>query len=135
MSALRTLSDWCPPVVEGQPHHVWTIDFDPTYECWSQEDSAVGGSPAGADLEAMLRGWFEEHGGPAARWRLRVSLKADESTIVAETILIFTRAVKRKVRRLGPDRGPVAETFDSSTILLPPSPTQLAAWAKRDAGQ
>jgi hypothetical protein len=114
---------------------VWTIAFDHTFECWVQEDSAVGGSPAGADLEAMLRGWFEEHGGQAARWRLRVSLEADESTIVAETVLIFTETVERKVRRLGPDRGPVARTFDQTTILLPPSPAQLAAWAKRDAAE
>ena len=127
MRASRTLSDWCPPVTEGQPPHVWTIAFDPTFECWAQEDSAVGGSPAGADLEAILRGWFEEHGGQAARWRLRVSLEDDESTIVAETILIFTETVERKVRRLGPDRGPVARTFDQTTILLPPSPEQLAA--------
>jgi hypothetical protein len=110
---------------------VWTIAFDSTYECWSQEDSAMGGTPAGADLDAMLRGWFQENGGPAARWRLRVSLEADESNIVAETILIFTETVERKVRRLGPDRGPVARTFDQTTILLPPSPEQLAAWATR----
>jgi hypothetical protein len=119
--------------VDGQLRYDWEISFEPAGEYWSPQSRLIGGSPAGVDLEAVLRAWFHKRGGPAARWRLQVCPLADESTVVAEVVLTFTEAAERPVKRLGPKRPPLAPTFWTTTELLPPSPAQRRAWAQRDA--
>jgi hypothetical protein len=132
MSASWTSPGWCPPSVAGQPRYCWTISFQPNGESWAPQCCLIGGSPAGVDLEALLRSWFQERGGPAAPWRLQVSPLADESTVVAKVVVTFTETVQREVKRLGPKGGPIAPTFWTTTELLPPSEQQLRAWAGRD---
>jgi hypothetical protein len=133
MSATWTSAGWCPPVADG-PRYRWTISFEPAGKDWSPQDELIGGPPAGVDVAVLLKGWFQERGGPAARWRLRVTPLEDETTVLAEVVLHFAEAVKHTVKRLGPDRGPVAPTFWTSTRLLPPSPAQLRAWKTRPEG-
>ncbi|WP_372663491.1 hypothetical protein [Amycolatopsis kentuckyensis] len=133
MSATWTTSGWCPPSVEGQPRYYWTISFQPNGDAWSPQGCLIGGPPAGVDLEDLLTTWFRERGGPAAPWRIQVTPLDDETAVLAEKIVTFTEAVTRPVKRLGRPQGPVAPTFWTTTILEPPSPAQLAAWAERDA--
>ncbi len=135
MSATWTSRGWCPPVVEGQPRYTWTISFKPNGEYWSTQSSLIGGPPADVDLEATLRSWFQERGGPAAEWRIRVIPLDDEATVLAQATVTFSEPVTREVRRLGSKPPIAAPTFYTSSKLLPPSPTQLAAWAKRDAAE
>jgi hypothetical protein len=134
MSATWTSPGWCPPAVEGQPRYRWAISYEPVANDWAPQEELIGGPPTGVDLEALLKHWFHERGGPAARWRLRVTPLEDETTVLAAVVLHFAEAVERKVKRLGPDRGPIAQTFYTSSRLLPPSPAQLRAWETRPEG-
>jgi hypothetical protein len=133
MSATWTSPGWCPPAADG-PRYYWTISFKPNDDYWSPQATLIGGPPAGVDLEALLRDWYRQRGGPAAEWRLQVSPVADEAEIVANATVTFTEAVERQVKRLGPKPRPVAPTFPTSTRLLPPSPEQLQAWKTRPEG-
>lgn len=134
MCATWTSPGWCPPAVEGQPRYRWNISFEPVVNDWVPQGELIGGPPAGADLDAMLRDWFQNRGGPAARWRLRVTPLEDETTVLAEVELHFAEAVEHKVKRLGPDRGPIAPTYWTSTRRFPPSPAQIRAWETRPEG-
>jgi hypothetical protein len=120
--------------VEGQPRYRWLISFEPAGKSWAPQEELIGGPPAGVDLALLLRDWFHKRGGPAARWRLRVTPLEDEATVLAEVVLHFTEAVQHKVKRLGPDRGPIAPTYWTSTRRFPPSPAQLRAWETRPGG-
>jgi hypothetical protein len=134
MGATWTSPGWCPPTVVGQPRYRWAISYEPRADEWSPQEELIGGPPAGADLDAMLRSWFQNRGGPAAQWRLRVTPLDDESMVLAEVVLHFAEPVEHKVKRLGPDRGPIAQTFYTSSRLLLPSPAQLRAWETRPEG-
>lgn len=117
--------------MDGQTRYYWTIGFEPAGRYWSTQCCLIGGPPADVDLEGLLRAWFQRRGGPAARWRLQVAPLGDESAIVAEVVVTFTEAAQRPVKRLGSKAGPVAPTFWTTTERLPPSETQLRAWAER----
>lgn len=119
--------------MEGQPWYRWVISFEPTPENWSEQSELIGGPPAGADLAAILTDWFRNRGGPAAWWRLQVSPMTAPETVTAQVKLRFAEPVQREVRRLGANRVVVAPTFYTTTELLPPTPTQLRARAKREA--
>jgi len=134
MGATWTSPGWCPPTVEGQPQYRWAISYEAVADDWPSQAELIGGPPAGVDLETLLKGWFRERGGPAAWWRLRVTPLDDETTVLAEVKLHFAEAVEHKVKRLGPDRGPVAPNFYTSSRLLLPSPAQLRAWEARPEG-
>jgi hypothetical protein len=134
MSATRIPPGWCPPTVAGQARYRWLISFEPTPDEWSPQCELIGAAPAGADLAAILTDWFRTRGGPAAWWRLQVFPMADPTTVTAQVKLRFTEPVQREVKRLGP-KFVVAPTFAGTTNLQPPSPAQLRAWAKRDAGE
>jgi hypothetical protein len=109
--------------------------FEPTPENWSPQSELIGGAPGDTDLAALLTDWFQKRGGPAATWRLQVSLMDgdDGEVVVAAVEVEFTQAVERQVKRLGPPPAPIAPTFWTTVDLQPPSQTQLRARAKRDA--
>jgi len=133
MGATWTFPGWCPSATDGERYR-WTISFKPADKRWAPQEELIGGPPAGVDLAALLKAWFQERGGPVAWWRLRVTPLEDETTVLAEVELYFAEAVVHKVRRLGPDRGPVAPTYWTSTRRFPPSPAQIRAWETRPEG-
>lgn len=103
MTSARERTTWCPPVGDG-PGYRWTIEFWCNNEYWSSQSGLLGGPPDGVDLEQLLRTWFQQRGGPAARWRLQVAPGREEEPPIAEVELWFDEHTP-PVRGLRRDRG------------------------------